>query len=212
MSRVSLGNSMEFKVVVLGDRGVGKTSLVLRFIEGFFSSTQQSTVGAFFLTKKVVLEDGVAIRMQLWDTAGQERYRAMAPMYYRNANAAVVCYDVGDESSFSKMKDWIDELKKNVPEDKIVLIIAANKIDRPDVERLVSRNRGEAFAQQCGALYFETSAKNDFCVKELFQSASQRVYDIKMATGEAVAAGGASSGHVLDGGSAAVMKQKGVCC
>ena len=123
-------------MVVLGDRGVGKTCLVLRFIEGFYSSVQQSTVGAFFLTKKVTLEDGQKMTMQLWDTAGQERYRAMAPMYYRNANAAVVCFDVGDEASFAKMKDWIDELKKNVPDDSLVLAIASNKADKVDEERV----------------------------------------------------------------------------
>ena len=73
LSRLSGGPSQEFKVVVLGDRGVGKTCLVLRFIEGFYSSVQQSTVGAFFLTKKVALEEGQKITMQLWDTAGQVR-------------------------------------------------------------------------------------------------------------------------------------------
>jgi Ras-related protein Rab-21 len=71
---------MEYKVVVLGDKGVGKTCLVLRFIEGYFMAKQQSTVGAFFLTKKVTLPDGTSIKMQIWDTAGQERFRAMAPV------------------------------------------------------------------------------------------------------------------------------------
>lgn len=124
--------SMEHKVVVLGDKGVGKTCLVLRFIEGFYTSKQQSTVGAFFLTKRVVLNDGTSFKMQLWDTAGQERFRAMAPvltrnsllqitasncmsqMYYRNAAAAIVCFDITNNESFDKMKDWIDELTQNV--------------------------------------------------------------------------------------------------
>ena len=85
LGRASGGPSQEFKVVVLGDRGVGKTCLVLRFIEGFYSSVHQSTVGAFFLTKKVTLEDGQKMTMQLWDTAGQERYRAITSAYYRGA-------------------------------------------------------------------------------------------------------------------------------
>jgi Ras-related protein Rab-21 len=71
---------MEYKVVVLGDKGVGKTCLVLRFIEGYFMAKQQSTVGAFFLTKKVTLPDGTSVKLQIWDTAGQERFRAMAPV------------------------------------------------------------------------------------------------------------------------------------
>jgi len=107
-------NQYEFKVVVLGDKGVGKTCLVLRFIEGYFAPKQQSTIGAFFLTKKVTLPDGSICKMQLWDTAGQERFRAMAPMYYRNASAAIVCFDITNEDSFTKMKDWVEELKQNV--------------------------------------------------------------------------------------------------
>jgi small GTP-binding protein len=71
----------EFKAVVLGDKGVGKTSLVLRFIEGYFAPKQQSTIGAFFLTKRLAMKDGTQCKMQLWDTAGQERFRAMAPVY-----------------------------------------------------------------------------------------------------------------------------------
>lgn len=104
----------EFKVVVLGDKGVGKTSLVLRYMEGYFSDKQQSTVGAFFLTKNVTVQ-GARMKMQLWDTAGQERFRSMAPMYYRNAHAAVVCYDMTCEDSFVKAQSWVHELRQNVP-------------------------------------------------------------------------------------------------
>ncbi|CAM9544495.1 unnamed protein product, partial [Phaeothamnion confervicola] len=110
--------SAEFKVVVLGDKGVGKTCLVLRFIEGYFAPKQQSTIGAFFLSKQLTTPDGTVCKMQIWDTAGQEKFRAMAPMYYRNAAAAIVCFDITDEDSFAKMKDWVEELKSNLPEDK----------------------------------------------------------------------------------------------
>ncbi len=106
--------NLELKVVVLGDKGVGKTSLVNRFIEGTFQISYQSTIGAFFQTKKVTVSNGVSFKMQLWDTAGQERFRAMAPMYYRNSSAAIVCFDVTKEETFVKMKDWIEELIKNV--------------------------------------------------------------------------------------------------
>ena len=87
----------EFKVVLLGDKGVGKTCLVLRFIEGHFNVRQQSTIGAFFLTKRIATQEGHSAKIQIWDTAGQERFRAMAPMYYRNAAAAIVCFDITDE-------------------------------------------------------------------------------------------------------------------
>ena len=87
----------EFKVVLLRDKGVGKTCLVLRFIEGHFNVRQQSTIGAFFLTKRIATQEGHSAKIQIWDTAGQERFRAMAPMYYRNAAAAIVCFDITDE-------------------------------------------------------------------------------------------------------------------
>ncbi|CAM9374369.1 unnamed protein product [Heterosigma akashiwo] len=134
---------VEFKVVVLGDKGVGKSCLVLRFIEGYFSPKQQSTIGAFFLSKTIEAADGTACKMQIWDTAGQERFRAMASMYYRNAAAAIVCFDITDEESFSKMKDWVQELKANVPEGRLVLAIAATKTDL-EAQRAVSRGRARA--------------------------------------------------------------------
>lgn len=120
---------VEFKVVVLGDKGVGKTCLVLRFIEGYFAANQPSTIGAFFLTKKFTTSDGIQCKMQIWDTAGQERFRAMAPMYYRNAAAAIICFDITDEASFTMMKDWVEELSKNVSDGKLVLAIACTKAD-----------------------------------------------------------------------------------
>ena len=82
--------SYEFKVVLLGDRGVGKTCLVLRFIEGLYNARQQSTIGAFFLTKKIKTARGDDCKIQIWDTAGQERFRSMAPLYYRGAVAAIL--------------------------------------------------------------------------------------------------------------------------
>ena len=104
---------VEFKLVVLGDKDVGKTSLVIRYTQGFFENKTTSTVGAFYLTKKYTSKEGIPCKMNIWDTAGQERFRAMAPMYYRGANAAVVCFDITQEESFEKMKDWVEELRKN---------------------------------------------------------------------------------------------------
>jgi small GTP-binding protein len=169
-----LERTAEFKVVVLGDTGTGKTSLVLRFIEGYFTARQQSTIGAFFLAKKLTLKDGSHCKMQLWDTAGQERFRAMAPMYYRNASAAIICFDITNEDSFAKMKDWVEELQTNIPKDEIVLTIAATKCDL-ESERAVSRQRTESFAARVNAFVAETSAKDNKGVEELFQKLSEEV-------------------------------------
>mmetsp|Transcript_18219 Transcript_18219/g.33075 ORF Transcript_18219/g.33075 Transcript_18219/m.33075 type:complete len:235 (+) Transcript_18219:313-1017(+) len=171
------GPSVEFKVVLLGDKGVGKTCLVLRFIEGTFTQKQQSTIGAFFLTKKVQLGDGSMCKIQIWDTAGQERFRAMAPMYYRNAAAAIVCFDITDEGSFNTMKEWVEELRHNVQDKELVLAIACNKADLPN--RVVSRQRAEAFASSINAIIIDTSAKDNFGVNELFQKVTETVIDRK---------------------------------
>uniref|UniRef100_A0A7S3NK22 Uncharacterized protein n=1 Tax=Aureoumbra lagunensis TaxID=44058 RepID=A0A7S3NK22_9STRA len=167
----------EFKIVLLGDRGVGKTCLVLRFIEGLYNSRQQSTIGAFFLTKKIVTSNGDACKIQIWDTAGQERFRAMAPMYYRNAAAAIVCFDVTDESTFNTMKDWVEELKTNVVDKNLVIAIACNKADLDT--RQVSRARAESFARSIDAIILDTSAKENFGVSELFTAVSEQVITLR---------------------------------
>ena len=183
-NKLSGASGHELKVVVLGDSRVGKTSLVLRYISGVFNPDQVSTIGAFFLTKKVVLDNGLTIKMNLWDTAGQEKFRSMAPMYYRNADAAVVCFDVTKEESFVKMKDWVDELRNSSkPENAPVLAIVANKVDCPPAQREVSRARSEEYAALLGgAIFVETSAKEDIGIKELFQLVSQRMWDQKVAS------------------------------
>ncbi|KDQ14623.1 hypothetical protein BOTBODRAFT_335850 [Botryobasidium botryosum FD-172 SS1] len=107
----------------LSPAGVGKTSLVRRYADATFrSSSATSTTGAFFLTKKLVV-DGLKVRLQIWDTAGQERFRSMAPMYYRGANAAILVYDITNAASFEDVKVWLEELKKNSSTDLMIYIV-----------------------------------------------------------------------------------------
>lgn len=197
------GPTIEFKVVLLGDKGVGKTCLVLRFIEGTFTQKQQSTIGAFFLTKKVQLGDGSMCKIQIWDTAGQERFRAMAPMYYRNAAAAIVCFDITDENSFATMKDWVAELRQNCRDRDLILAIACNKADLKS-QRVVSLERAQEFASSISAILMDTSAKENFGVSELFQQVTEQV--IKTRGPELLANASASNagrqpvgGHNLSG-------------
>lgn len=105
---------VEAKIVVLGAQGVGKTSLVNRFIDPNASLNVQSTVGATFLTKKLHDPDtNTTVRLQVWDTAGQERFRSLSRLYYRNAHAGILCYDVTDEKSWEEMKEWLEEMRQN---------------------------------------------------------------------------------------------------
>lgn len=96
---------------MLGDTNVGKTSLVLRFAEGYYRENSRSpTVGAFFITKRLLTESGITCKVQIWDTAGQAQFRKMAPMYYKTAAAAILCYDVCNTKSFDCVKEWVEEL------------------------------------------------------------------------------------------------------
>ncbi|KAH9955551.1 P-loop containing nucleoside triphosphate hydrolase protein [Russula dissimulans] len=122
-SRYELG--IDAKVVVMGNSGVGKTSLLQRYTQNKFDpKNATSTTGAFFVAKKVTL-NGVKVRLQLWDTAGQERFRSMAPMYYRGANAALLLYDITNHVSFQDVRGWLKELKKNCPADLITYIVGS---------------------------------------------------------------------------------------
>ncbi|CAN9111803.1 unnamed protein product [Alternaria sp. RS040] len=125
-----MSNSLEAKIVVLGSQGVGKTSLVHRYVKNAFTPpTTQSTVGASFLTKRVVdIDTSTVVRLQIWDTAGQERFRSISKLYYRGANAAVLCYDITDPYSFDEMGRWFKELKTNLGED-VILHVVGTKSD-----------------------------------------------------------------------------------
>jgi len=143
------------KLVLLGDTAVGKSSLVLQFVKGLFVEYQDSTIGAAFLTKTVVVGD-TSVKFEIWDTAGQERYHSLAPMYYRGAAAAIVVYDVTNKESFKKAQAWVKELQ--LQRDKsIVIALAGNKDDLE--ERQVEPDVARAYADQNGIHFMETSAK-----------------------------------------------------
>ncbi|KAI5463232.1 P-loop containing nucleoside triphosphate hydrolase protein [Mariannaea sp. PMI_226] len=123
-------SSLEAKIVVLGAQGVGKTSLVMRYCKGSFNPAQiTSTVGASFLTKRVIDSDSdTVVRLQIWDTAGQERFRSISRLYYRGANACILCYSITDAQSFADMGVWLTELRHNLPHD-VVLHVVGTKAD-----------------------------------------------------------------------------------
>jgi small GTP-binding protein len=157
---------------MLGDTFTGKTSLVLRFAEGHYrESARNATVGAFFITKRLTV-NGMTCKIQIWDTAGQEQFKKLAPMYYKNAAAAIVCYDITSPKSFETLKFWIDELQRNVPAGGIVLAMCATKGDlaaHPDTAP------AEELAQATGSMFMTTSAKDNTNVTVLFEKVAERV-------------------------------------
>ncbi|GAN11350.1 conserved hypothetical protein [Mucor ambiguus] len=158
----SSASTLEAKVVILGSQGVGKTSLVVRYIDKTFSPNSTSTIGASFMTKKQTV-DNCKVRLQIWDTAGQERFRAMAPMYYRGAQAALLVYDITSQESFEELSSWIEELKRNMTED-LVIVVAANKLDLAQTRREVSYDDAQKYITRVlgpETLLYEVSAKED---------------------------------------------------
>eukprot|EP00056_Hartaetosiga_gracilis_P001345 m.44352 g.44352 ORF g.44352 m.44352 type:complete len:204 (-) comp10600_c0_seq1:667-1278(-) len=158
----------QFKLVLLGEAAVGKSSLVLRFVKGQFLEYQESTIGAAFLTQTVCLEDDTKVKFEIWDTAGQERYHSLAPMYYRGAQAAIVVYDVTNSDSFTKAKSWVKELQRQA-NPNIVIALAGNKADLA-AKRQVSTDEVTGYAEEQGLLFMETSAKTAMNVNEMFMS------------------------------------------
>ncbi|KAJ2968448.1 hypothetical protein NUW58_g10218 [Xylaria curta] len=189
----------QFKLVLLGESAVGKSSIVLRFVKVLdkpfyllcpkvsllililvqdqFDSYRESTIGAAFLTQTISLDENTTVKFEIWDTAGQERYKSLAPMYYRNANCAVVVYDITQSASLDKAKAWVKELQRQANEN-IIIALAGNKLDlvneQPD-KRAVPTAEAEAYANEAGLLFFETSAKTAENVQELFTAIAKKL-------------------------------------
>ncbi|XP_056277774.1 ras-related protein Rab-31 [Pseudoliparis swirei] len=162
----------ELKVCLLGDTGVGKSSIVCRFVQDHFDHHISPTIGASFLTKTVPSGNELH-KFLIWDTAGQERFHSLAPMYYRGSAAAVIVYDITKLDSFQTLKKWVKELKEHGPED-IVVAIAGNKNDLGDI-REVPMKEAKEFAESIAAIFIETSARNAVNVEELFRKISKRI-------------------------------------
>jgi len=164
--------TLNFKLVLLGDAAVGKSSSVERFVKNEFFEFQQPTIGAAFLTQSVQLDD-VIVKFEIWDTAGQERYRSLAPMYYRGAAAALVVYDITSVDSFTGAKTWIEELQRQGSAD-IIIGLAGNKCDLEE-RREVSADDARQYAQENRCIFYEMSAKSGENVQNMFQHIAMKL-------------------------------------
>ena len=163
-----------FKVLLIGDSGVGKSCILLRFCDGSFNPNQQSTIGVDFKVKTIVCSNKTC-KMTLWDTAGQERFRTLTSSYYRGAQGIVLVYDVTNRDSFDYLPQWLKEVDVYSPNGgkDVVKILVGNKIDLED--RVVSRKEGEAWARSKGMMYLECSAATSEGITQTFDELCAKV-------------------------------------
>ncbi|XP_073757017.1 ras-related protein Rab-8A isoform X1 [Callorhinus ursinus] len=154
-----------FKLLLIGDSGVGKTCVLFRFSEDAFNSTFISTIGIDFKIRTIEL-DGKRIKLQIWDTAGQERFRTITTAYYRGAMGIMLVYDITNEKSFDNIRNWIRNIEEHASAD-VEKMILGNKCDVND-KRQVSKERGEKLALDYGIKFMETSAKANINVENAF--------------------------------------------
>lgn len=175
-----MGYDYLMKVVMVGDTGVGKSSLLIQFTENTFDSSQAATIGVEFGTNILDVDDK-QVKLQIWDTAGQEAFRSLTRSYYRGTCCAILVYDITSKNSFAHLKDWLDEARDNGPETMIFLVIG-NKIDSED-DRQVTFEDGRLFAEENGTFFTETSAKTGDHVTAAFQLITKTICD-KISNGE----------------------------
>ena len=171
-----MSNATQHKVVLIGESGVGKTCIIAQFTNGKFDPNTVTSLTAQYIRKNVDLPDGETITFDIWDTAGQEKYRALAKIFYKDARAIVLVYDVTSVKSFEEIKNYWYEQIKQLGSDNIVIAIAANKYDLYE-EKQVSNEDGEEFAKSIGAIFVSTSAKNASGINALFENIAHKIID-----------------------------------
>uniref|UniRef100_A0A672PY82 small monomeric GTPase n=1 Tax=Sinocyclocheilus grahami TaxID=75366 RepID=A0A672PY82_SINGR len=159
--------------ILVGDSGVGKTSLLVQFDQGkFIPGSFSATVGIGF-TNKVLTVDELKVRLQIWDTAGQERFRSVTHAYYRDAQALLLLYDITSRSSFDNTRAWLTEIHEYAQDD-VVIMLLGNKSDMASA-RAIRRDEGEKLAREYGVIFLETSAKTGLNVDEAFMTVAKEL-------------------------------------
>jgi Ras-related protein Rab-1A len=194
-----------FKLLLIGDSGVGKSCLLLRFSDDTYTESYISTIGVDFKIRTIEL-DGKTIKLQIWDTAGQERFRTITSSYYRGAHGIIIVYDCTDQESFNNVKQWLLEIERYAG-DNVVKLLVGNKCDLT-ARKLVDYSTAKEYADQLGIPFLETSAKNSSNVETAFMTMASQ---IKQRMGPATSAASAPQG-VKIGQGAAVKPPGSGCC
>uniref|UniRef100_A0A1B6DX90 Ras-related protein Rab-35 n=1 Tax=Clastoptera arizonana TaxID=38151 RepID=A0A1B6DX90_9HEMI len=164
-----------FKLLIIGDSDVGKSSLLLRFADNTFSGNYITTIGVDFKIRTIDVE-GERVKLQIWDTAGQERFRTITSTYYRGTHGVIVVYDVTSGESFANVRRWLSEINQNCEE--VDMILVGNKNDCPE-SKVVLTEDSQRFAEQKQIQLFETSAKENINVEEMFMAITKQVLKTK---------------------------------
>ena len=182
-SQVSNSNDYtNFKVIIIGDSGVGKSSILKRAVKGKFDTDYQATIGFEFLLLYYIVND-YKIKLQIWDTCGQEMYRSLVQGFYRNTSLAVLCYDISDKKSYEGLDIWIKDIRSRLNEE-VPIFITGNKSDLEN-ERQISSDEAKEFLKSRRIKYFtECSAKTGQNVENIFYEAAKYLYNIREELGK----------------------------
>lgn len=195
-----------FKLLLIGDSGVGKSCLLLRFADDTYTESYISTIGVDFKIRTIEL-DGKTIKLQIWDTAGQERFRTITSSYYRGAHGIIIVYDVTDADSFKNVRQWLQEIDRYAGEN-VNRLLVGNKSDMV-AKKIVDFTTAKEFADQLNIPFLETSAKNSTNVEQAFLTMAS---EIKKRMGPSGAGGGVPAQGVHLTNSTPVKKSGGGCC
>lgn len=193
-----------FKLVLIGDSGVGKSCLLLRFADDNFTDSYISTIGVDFRFRTITIDEKI-VKLQIWDTAGQERFRTITSAYYRGADGIIMVYDVTSSESFDHVEEWLSEVDRYANENTSKLLVG-NKADLID-EKQVTKETAQSFADKLGISFLETSAKTATNVDNAFLTMAKELIKTKEATNP-----GAQSGGVQLTAVSANQKAKPKCC
>ena len=164
-----------FKIILIGNSGVGKSCIINRYTREVFEENYKCTIGVDFLMKTIEI-DGKTVKLQIWDTAGQEKYRSMSASYYRGANVAFVVFDITNRDSFNSLPSWIEAYYRNGPETQKNIILIGNKKDLEN-ERVVTQDEAQQFSQTNNMIYFETSAREGENIEYVFKYAAEKLLE-----------------------------------
>lgn len=172
------GKEYEVKICLLGDVAVGKTSIASRFCKNIFNENYVNTIGGAYQQQNIMLENNVKMKLHVWDTSGDERFKSMTNLYYRDAQVAILTYDVSNMQTFEGLDYWLKELSDKVNKDNMLLFLAGNKCDVDSSMKKVPVSKAKEFAERNNMFFYETSAKTGVGVKELFRAIATKEYEV----------------------------------